>query len=983
MNKTSRRGLRLASALAAAGLALSAAPAVAIADDGNGVLSLTDSQAEKLSQRLQLDPYGDAAATGDDTTPSDTGKVTGTAPGSADSGTAGSDAAGSDTTAAGTDALPSTTVTAKGSTEGATGMAATTPVTGSDGDYFTLHAGGNISRRSADGKEMWTRDNASFDSEWDIPALSPRFSKEPYPARIIMGFNAVTAFSPTSDQGYTSGDLTGDGVADLVFTADLGTSPYRPFQHGDSTLHTGTFVTVLDGATGKTLWSKLYASANQIKLVGKTLLIADTPYYNTSASTSSTSTLTGIRFDHADGKLTEASSWTYDTGLFKGAAWSSLEPVGDGLVAASWNKRKTSLADTTAGHTLVLDTDDGGVKWQSTNTLYSRQLHLDASRKRLVALEMSDVNDAVGYEVVGYDLADGKRTTLDKRTNVFAMDLEVGDIQGDSKPEYSVSEDTLDENMWVNANTVRALNGNDASVLWQRTVKRDADNSQDGATAWNLTAVDGNLVANYKDDQDFNYAVNTHGGRFARISVLKGTDGAVKWEKRGMVASQAWSQPFTRGRTQLLRTVDTDQNIHLYKLDSGKQDSLTPIQSQLWSAVLMDVNGDGKKDIVAGGQSQGLYAFDGPSMAAGKTKLLWQTTVPGQIHKIVKADVDGKGADEIVVAADNATAVVDSTTGKVRTTIDGQGQFVWSLAVGDLNHDGKDEIVVPTDKIRAYDGTGRQKWAYTAPAANTVFGDVSVVEGQVYGQYGSRNAFAYDHTDPNGAAHGGQPTGAVAVQGANGKVVWEDADPKPEGTKELFGTAMRGAAFASKEIPYADGHAVAETWLIRDNTGNMSSVIEIRDGRTGKVLHSAASGGAWTLGNWFTGPEGLYMVGTNRVTLFGADGKDYHASGSGAVQTGGFVTGPNGVRYLIGAGQTGFDLLDPAGMSTGSLPRIAYGENFGGREYVSGDLNGDGTDEIVSLNFDDVGIYRMAELEEGGYSQPYTAIRKLMVFTLS
>ncbi|MBO1331927.1 FG-GAP-like repeat-containing protein [Streptomyces sp. VRA16 Mangrove soil] len=979
MNKTSRRGLRLASALVAAGFVLSAAPAVAVADDGNGVLSLTDSQAEELSQRLQLDPYGDTAATDD--TASGTEDTPATEWGSTDSGTADSGTSDSSTADAGTTALPAPKVTATGFTEGATGMAATTPVAGTNGDYFTVHAGGNISRRSADGKETWTRDNNSLYKDWDVPVLSPRYLKEPYPARVIMGFNAVTPFSPVSDQGYDTGDLTGDGVPDLVFTADVGTYPYRPFTHGDSTLHTGTFVTVLDGASGKTLWTKLYAGAYQIKLVGKTLLVANTPYYNTSASSSSTSTLTGIRFDHADGKLTEASSWTYDTGLFTGAAWSSLEDLGGGLIAASWNKRKTSLADTTASHTLVLDSADGSVKWQSTNTLYSRQLHLDASRKRIVTLEMPDVNDAVGYEIASYDLGDGKRTTLAKRTNVFAMDLEVGDIQGDKKPEYSVSEDTLDEYMKVNANTVRALNGDDASVLWQRTVKRDADNTRDGATAWNLAAVDGTLVASYKDDQDFNHAVNSQGGRFARLAVLKGSDGSVKWEKRGMVASQAWAQPFPKDDGWRLRTVDTDQNIHVYNLNSGKQDALTPIQSQLWSAVLMDVNGDGKKDIVAGGQSQGLYAFDGPSMTAGRTKLLWKTTVPGQIHKIVKADLDGTGTDELVVAADNATAVVDATTGKVRTTIDGQGQFVWSLAAGDLDHDGKDEIVVPTDKIRAYDDTGRQKWAYTAPAANTVFGDISVVGGQVYGQYGSRDAFY--SADPNAPAPGGRPTGAVAVNGANGATVWEDAAPKPQGTATLYGTAMRGAAFASKEIPYADGHAVAETWLIRNTNGNMSAVVEIRDGRTGEVLHSAQTGGPWTQGNWFTGPEGLYLVGTNRITLFGPDGKDYAASASGTVQTGGFLTGPNGVRYLIGAGATGFDLLDPAGVKSGSLSRIAYGNVYGGREYVSGDLNGDGTDEVVSLNFDDTGIYRMSELEEGGYFVPYTAVRQLTVFTLS
>ncbi|MEK0100154.1 VCBS repeat-containing protein, partial [Streptomyces sp. A475] len=264
-----------------------------------------------------------------------------------------------------------------------------------------------------------------------------------------------------------------------------------------------------------------------------------------------------------------------------------------------------------------------------------------------------------------------------------------------------------------------------------------------------------------------------------------------------------------------------------------------------------------------------------------------------------------------------------------------------------------------------------------------VFGDVSIVDGQVYGQYGSRNAVTYDHSDPTASSPGGQPTGAVAVNGGTGKAVWEDADPKPEGASVLFGTAMRGAAFASKEIPYADGHAVAETWLIRDTKGGVAAIVEIRDGRTGEVLHSEASGGPWTQGNWFTGPDGLYLAGTHQITLFGADGQDYHASPSGDIQTGGFLTGPNGVRYLIGAGPTGFDLMDPAQVKTGSLSRITYGNIYGGREYVSGDLDGDGTDEVVSLNFDGVGTDRMAELEEGGYSVPYTAIRQLTVFTLS
>ncbi|MFD0033670.1 FG-GAP repeat domain-containing protein [Streptomyces sp. NPDC055059] len=971
MNKTSRRGVRLASALVTAGLVLCAVPAVAVADDDNGVLSLTDTQAKDLSERLQLDPAANTAQKTDPQNASPDADDTagaGTATGAPDSG-----ATDPGTTASGADALAAPKVTASGYTEGVTGMAATVPVAGSDGDYFTVHARGNLTRRTADGKQVWTRDNNSLYKEWDLPALSPRYSKEPYPAQITMGFNAVTPFAPTSDNGYDTGDLTGDGVPDVVFTADVGTYPYRPFVHGDSTLHTGTFVTVLDGASGKTLWTKLYAGAYQVALVDKTLVVADTPYYNTSASTSSTSTLTGIRFDYADGKLTTADSWSYDTGQFKGAAWSTLTPLGGGLVAASWNKRKTTATDTTAGHTLVFDVADGSVKWQSTNSLYSRQLHLDASRGRLVALEMADVNDAVEYEIVSYDLKTGDRTTLDKRTNALAIDLEVGDIRGDSKPEYTVSEDTFDESIFVNANTVRALDGSDASVLWQRTVKRDPDNTLDGATAWNLSAVDGEIVASYKDDKGLDYAENRGASRFARLAVLKGDNGAVNWEKRGVVASQAWAQPFRQGKEWRLRTVDTDQNIHVYNLDGGKQQSILPVQSQLWSAVLMDVNGDGTKDIVAGGQSSGVFAYDGAAMLAGKAKLLWQATVPGQVHKIVKADVDGDGTDEFVVAADTATTVV-SAQGKVKTQIDGGGQFVWTVTTGDLNGDGKDEIVVPTDKLRAYDGRGKQQWAYTAPADNVAFAEASIAEGQVYAQYGSRDAF-----DVNS----GKPTGALAVKGSNGTAVWVDSAPKPEGAAGLIGAQMRAATFASSKFPYADGHAVAVSWLVRNEKNNLGGVTEIRDGRTGKVLKTTEGAGPWQSGNWFTGPDGVYSVSTGTVKLYGADGQYYKASATGEIHTGGLVTGPNGVSYLAGAGQTGFDLMDPAQAKTGWLYRIAYGNMLGSREFVSGDLDGDGVDEIVSLNFDDTGMDRVAELQDGGYSVPYTAIRQMTVFTLS
>ncbi|MET7521612.1 VCBS repeat-containing protein [Streptomyces sp. NPDC005248] len=968
MTKTSRRGIGLASALVAAGLALSAAPAIAVADDDSGIMTLTEAQATTLAEHIQPDVYGDQAQKRD---PQNAAPDTDPASGTSDSDTPAASDSG-----ASTDALTAPTVTAKGYSESATGMAVTTPVAGTDGDYFTLNALGRVSRRSADGKDMWVRTNNSYYQEWNLPPLSPRFSKEPYPARINMGLNAVSAFGAASDDGYSTGDLTGDGVPDLAFTADVGTYPYRPFvAAAGSTLQTGTFVTVLDGATGKTLWTKLYAGAYNIKLVGQTLVIADTPYYNTSASSTSTSTLTGIRFQITDGKLTPTTAWSYDTTKFVGAAWASLEPLGNGLVAASWNERKTSATAKATGHTMVVDTADGSVKWQkTTDGLYSRQLHLDSSRKRFVALETSDYRDGVRYEIAAYDLATGTRTSLDNRINAFATALVVGDVHGDSHPEYTVNEITIDETLYANTDTVRSLDGATADVIWQRTVKRAPDNGHNASIAWNLSAVDGKIVASYSDDTTVNAAINANGARYARLAVLAGKDGAVNWEKVGVVASQAWAQPFKANGKWQLRTVDTDQNIRTYALSGGAQKSLQPLQGELSSAVLTDVNGDGKQDIVAGGQSNGLFAFDGPSMTGGTAKKLWQTTLPGQIHKIVKADVDGDGKDELVVAADTATVVVEPATGKVTTVIDGKGQFVWTVTTGDLDGDNKADIVVPTDQVQAYKGNGKQLWTYSAPEDNTVFGEVSIGDRKVYAQYGSRNAFPVGDEKPSGVA---------ALRGATGKAAWVDADPQLPGVKQIFGSSMRAATFASADIPYADGHAVAMVWLVQQSNGSLGAMSEIRDGRTGKSLHTALGGGPWAIGNWFTGPKGLYLTTPGTITLFGANGVDQQAKSTGFISTAGFFNGPNSTQYLIGAGASGFDLMDPAGLDQGRLSRLSYANLLGSREYVAGDLNGDGTDEVVSLTFDQTGIDRMAELEGGGYLTPYTAIRQLTVFTVS
>ncbi|MBO0511353.1 VCBS repeat-containing protein [Streptomyces beijiangensis] len=930
--------------------------AVPAAADDSGLLVLTDSQAEQLADHARIDAY--AAADAPDVDPQ------GAAAPKTDDMAPSADAAG-------------VSLNSASALEGVRGLGATAPVGGTKGDYFTLHSLGSVQRSTGDGAQVWRRDNASLYAGWKVTPTRA-YQAEPGPARIVMGYNAVAPFTPASDQGYSTADLTGDGVDDVVFSASVGVSPYRPFTSPGSTLANGTFVTVLDGRTGRTLWTKLYAYAYEVTVVGKTLLIGDPPYYNLNSPASATATLTGIRFSYADGALTPAHTWTYDTGLRTSTTWSALENAGGGLVAASWSQRKSATA---AGHarTLMLDTADGSVRWQTDTALYARQLHLDAGRGRIVALEQSDLTDGVKYEVVSYALADGSRTTLDTRTNALPLDLETGDLRGDRKAEYAVSESKLDPYLYINSNTVRVLDGTDGSTeLWSHTVKRDADNSKDGPGAWSLRAVDGKLVAAASMDQGINTADNPGGAGYGSLTVFSGRDGDIDWQQNGSGASPLFAQPYRDGSGRHVRTVDQNQNVRTYAISGGRQQSLTALQGDLSSAQSLDVNGDKKKDLVLGGQSRGLWAYDGPSLVAGSPKLLWKATLPGQVHRIEKGDVDGDGRDELAVAADTATVVVDARTGRVRTTIPGKGGFVRSAAVADVDHDGLAEVVVPTDRVRAYRGNGSKMWEYAAPssAGDVVFADLSTGDGQVYAQYNSVNSLDLASPVVNG----------VALNGRTGAVAWT-ADPRPPaGTTDgkLYATVLRNGTYASPGIPYGDGHAVVCTWVTRDtDLGVRTNVVEIRDGRTGKILHTGLAGGLYTVGNWFTDDDGLVLANTASLYTFSASA-DYSVYTSPTLQFAHPASGPGGRKLIVGGVMGGVHVWDQAALTAGhNYPaQLAKASVLGGQDVFTGDLDGDGTDEVVSLNFDDSGNDRLAQLLGGRYYLPNTAVHQASVFTL-
>ncbi|MCQ3979519.1 MAG: hypothetical protein DPW09_39375, partial [Anaerolineae bacterium] len=175
----------------------------------------------------------------------------------------------------------------------------------------------------------------------------------------------------------------------------------------------------------------------------------------------------------------------------------------------------------------------------------------------------------------------------------------------------------------------------------------------------------------------------------------------------------------------------------------------SPFLDRVTALELTDLDGDGRSEVVAGSKEGQVSAL------AGDGHILWQvnfspensdTFTSGSLTVLALSagDVDGDGFSEVVANAQGSQIYLLDSSGP-RWVVPAEGKFITSVAVHDLDGDGRAEIILGGDSllgsasvVRLLDGDGKQIWEWNLTGGVTaVAGDgedilVGTGSGQVY-----------------------------------------------------------------------------------------------------------------------------------------------------------------------------------------------------------------------------------------------------------
>lgn len=924
-----------AAAVLSATVALTAAPA-AHAQPGTAPVKLTAAQLATLSARYtpRSDGTPGIVAAAEEAGGASSGTTSG--------GTTSSETTSSGTTSAPTTATGTTTVDQQASWETARGAASTLALSGT-GDWAAVFSGGTVARYNAKGLPVWQITSHELMTDWQVkPTLS--YQPEEYTPVLYEGYDPYQPDS-TGTHPYAQLDVNHDGVADIAVAYSVGASPARPFTSPGSTLEYGTFVSILDGRTGKMLWHTLVPGyvGSLLAEDGK-LVVADRTgpdWGNDPVAAQGDSRSSLLAYDFGQGKggaVTGRTAWTYSTDA-PWASWSDVEPLTDGRLTASWADTPMGLGSPrpAAGHVLVLDTATGHVTVDAQTPGYPRILHQEPGADKVLVAEQNDPMDAVRWSLTTIDARTGKRTVVATRENTVPEAFVVNPDQHGKQAAYAVAELGINPtDLSDGQSTVSGWNAQ-GRTLWSHQTASTVG----GANAPTLSVQfdpqgSGAVYAAVADPTQI--ALSTPEGLYhSQLLAYDASSGGQLWRREGDVVGDQVT--LYQGR---LLTVGYDLTGWTTDARHGTATAL-PLLGDAYSAVSADVNGDGVKDLIVAGQSHGVFALDGRDLNSPTPHVLWATPVSGAVHQLQLAavtDSHHRTAQRIVAATSDGVAVLEPGTGRLDADVDtGVYQYGTAVTAGEI-------VATGAQSVAAFTADGTRLWSYR-PAGTTgkqvlYSTPTATADGRVVLEYGGlRTAFGTGPSDP-------APT-AVALDAATGKQQWSE---QPNDATAAW-IEQQAGAYASPYVPGTSGHGVALAWG-GDKPATGAHLVQFLDDRTGAVVSTHQSVGASTFQGFAASKSyGLVELHAYQATVFPADGSaSYDVSTIANIQQGVFATTTSGAQAFV-AGTGGLlEYAQPFPHSSDYVESTSSAFSLFAGTVTPVQLGGGKATELVGLPFD-------------------------------
>lgn len=824
----------------------------------------------------------------------------------------------------------------------------------SDDTFVRVHGYGDVAAVDAEGYDIWSRPSMTFLEDWGIVSNNVPF--------VLLGASPLDPFLLVSERPYAVGDLTDDGVEDVAVAHLAGS------HQGVNTgfIATSSFVTVLDGRNGSTLWSREYPGYVTQLVVTEGILVigneAGSPKPNGLGEEGSTTSLYGVSFSGSPSGAIDL--WSVSTGR-QWARWLAAEPAGPGRVAVSWTDKPLGQVGI-AGRVLLVDAATGAVPWTRQTNGYPRTLRFDASRDQVVVHEEMDperegpvLEGRYDYAISGMRASDGSVAAGVSREDAVLLSLRVADVAGSTESEWVAGDASTTVgppffNERLLCGRILAHDPASGEDVWStESCSHDLSTGVAPADDAFTTPLDLPYGLMVTDGPDGPLVVatsisNTDGS--VELEALSGANGEGVWRRTGSEAFALYMAPLPVGGQPSVLVATSTLSLRAYDLRSGARLLDAPLLYDIQAAEVADVNLDGAPDVLVGTRSRGVFALDGTSLA-DVPRVLWRTPVGGSVHQLAVADLDGDGADEVVAAASSSIRVLRLADGSERLRIEPSEGFVWTFTLGDLAGDARPEIVVPTTTLGAYRGTdGSLLWEHLpqgdAPVTVT-FSTAAVADRKAVAQYLIRPPGQTSLAPRHHQA-------VVAIDGPTGAVAWSHLRPCEPCVVRLWRSVV-----ADRGLGGGTGWGVAVAYQVdlaqpRVDVHDLDTGEVLWHGRTTRVsseehnqIHQGllVDGGDVLGFNW-SGVVRFAADGVTQMPLGGTLGGGFARLGQGDVA---FIR-----TYDVSGGTVvAYPRESISGPVTNKsrLPHTSWsGLNVG--DMVARDLDADGADELIAYPYD-------------------------------